>query len=461
MCSVLLVGKGKCNDRPFAYHTELELEITKLTNLGVGLGRIRLETAAPPATPKGEDHGEGWVVMVPFALPGERVRARVFRNHRNYSEADLLEVLRPSPDRVAPRCPLFGRCGGCQYQHLTYPAQLEWKRRQVAELLEHLAGLAGFPVAPVVGSPREYHYRTKITPHFAAPRRADRSGYTAAGAELAADTGPSSAAGFPIGFLRQGTRFDLVDVPQCPIATEAINARLTTLRAEIRARAGSFRRGATLLLREAGGCVTTDYDAVITEEIAQDTPLAVARTLRLRFLARDFFQNNPFLLPAFTRHVREQAASGGARFLVDAYCGSGLFALSAAPAFARVAGIEISASSVHFARENAAANGLANTAFLAGEAAAIFAGLDPVFQPAETAVIIDPPRKGCDGRFLQQLLAFAPRTVVYVSCDPATQMRDLRSFLTGGYALTMAQPFDLFPQTRHLECVLTLQRPAP
>ncbi|MBM3852838.1 MAG: class I SAM-dependent RNA methyltransferase, partial [Verrucomicrobia bacterium] len=416
------VGKGKFNDRPFAYHTELELEITKLTNLGVGLGRIRLEaTAASPssAISAGTSPGDGWVVMVPFALPGERVRARVFRNHRNFSEADLLEVLRPAPERIAPRCPLFGCCGGCQYQQFAYPAQLEWKRRQVVELLEHLAGLAGFPVAPVIGSPREYHYRTKITPHFAAPRRADRPGRAASGASLAAAAAaPASAEDFSIGFLRQGTRFDLVDVPHCPIATEAINTRLATLRAEIRARADSFRRGATLLLREAGGRVTTDYDAVITEEIAQDTPPAPARTLRLRFLARDFFQNNPFLLPAFTRHVREQAAAGGARFLVDAYCGSGLFALTAAPAFARVAGIEISASSVHFARENAAANGLANATFLAGDAAAIFAGLDPTFRPAETAVVIDPPRKGCDERFLHQLLAFAPRTVVYVSCDP-------------------------------------------
>jgi tRNA/tmRNA/rRNA uracil-C5-methylase (TrmA/RlmC/RlmD family) len=205
--------------------------------------------------------------------------------------------------------------------------------------------------------------------------------------------------------------------------------------------------------------VTTDHEAVITEEITDAGPRP-GGPLRLRFLARDFFQNNPFLLPAFTRHVREQAASGGARFLVDTYCGSGLFALSAAPGFERVAGIEISESSVRFARENADANGITNATFSAGDAAAIFAGLDPVFAPADTAVVIDPPRKGCDEAFLKQLLAFGPRTVVYVSCDPATQMRDLRHFLAAGYMLAAAQPFDLFPQTRHLECVLTLRRGA-
>ncbi len=415
------VGKKKpFNDRPFPYHAELELEITTLTNLGSGLGRVEL-----PGEP-----GSRWVVMVPFTLPGERVRARVFRNHRNFSEADLVEVLTPAPERVEPRCPLFGRCGGCQYQHLAYASQLEWKRRQVAELLQHMAGVADYPVAPVVGSPREYHYRSKITPHFNPPRGEEP---------------------VPIGFLRQGTRFDVVDVPQCPIATEAINARLGAVRADVHARQAGFTRAATLLLREAGGEVTTDHDAVITETVGD---------LRLRFLARDFFQNNPFILPAFTGYVRAQAAASGARFLVDAYCGSGLFALSAAPAFARVAGIEISESSIRFARENAAANGITNTTFEAGDAGAIFAGLArhaPDFAAAETAVIIDPPRKGCDESFLQQLFAYGPRTVVYVSCDPATQMRDLKGFLAAGYTLTAAQPFDLFPQTRHLECVLTLR----
>jgi tRNA/tmRNA/rRNA uracil-C5-methylase (TrmA/RlmC/RlmD family) len=443
-----VVKRKKFNDQPFAYHAEIELEITTLTNLGAGLGRVHLPHSAAaesPAPDAGapEDRRGGWVVLVPFTLPGERVRARVFRNHKNFSEADLVEVLTPSPDRVPPRCDLFGRCGGCQYQHLAYRAQLEWKRRQVAELLQHMAGIADFPVAAVVGSPREFFYRSKITPHFNPPRL-NREGQGSAG-----DEGPASPP-IPIGFLRQGTRFDIVDVPQCPIATAAINERLTAVRARVHAQQATYQRSATLLLREAGGEVTTDYDAVITETVGD---------VKLRFLARDFFQNNPFILPAFSRYVRDQAAATGARFLVDAYCGSGLFALTAAPAFTRVAGVEISESSVRFARENAAANGIANATFSAGDAAAIFAGLDPAFAAADTAVIIDPPRKGCDESFLRQLFAFGPRAVVYVSCDPATQMRDLKSFLAAGYALTAAQPFDLFPQTRHLECVLTLQRP--
>jgi tRNA/tmRNA/rRNA uracil-C5-methylase (TrmA/RlmC/RlmD family) len=500
------VGKRKrFNDHPFAYHEEIELEIATLTNLGSGLGRVPLPAAA--TAPTGSDatvpaaREGGWVVMVPFTLPGERVRVRVFRNHKNYSEADLVEVLTPSPDRVAPSCPLFGRCGGCQYQHLSYPAQLEWKRRQVEELLLHMAGIQ-FSVAPVIPSPREFGYRSKITPHFAAPRPApDRAGseFWVQGSGLedgSSSPAPSQPSGtepqvpgsqpktqnpeiktqnseprtqnselrtphpFPIGFLRQGTRFDLVDVPRCPIATDAINEKLGEVRARVRARAAEYTRGATLLLREASGVVTTDYDAIITETIDDPArPGSSAAPLKLHFLARDFFQNNPFILPAFTRYVREQAAASGARYLVDAYCGSGLFALSAAPAFEQVAGIEISESSIRFARENAAANGITNATFQAGDAAAIFAGL--TFSAADTAVIIDPPRKGCDEAFLAQLFAYGPRAVVYVSCDPATQMRDLKSFLAAGYEVTAAQPFDLFPQTRHLECVLTLRRGNP
>ncbi len=450
------VGKNKFNDHPFAYHQEIELEISTLTNLGSGLGRVALPesqisdlksetTSQPPAS------AGGWVVMVPFTLPGERVRVRIFRNQKNFSEADLIAVLTPSPQRVAARCSLFGRCGGCQYQHLAYAEQLLWKQRQVGELLKYMAGVE-FPVNPVIASPREYGYRSKLTPHFAAPRQNAGTSNLKSQISDAVATTPES----PIGFLRAGNRFELVDVPECPIATPEINAQLTEVRAKTRQRLaeGFYKRDATLLLRHAAEGVTTDYDAIITEEIASQSP---SPALRLRFLARDFFQNNPFILPAFTGYVREQASAGPARFLVDAYCGSGLFALSSAPAFERVTGIEISESSVRFARENAAANGIANAEFRAGDAAAIFAGL--TFPAAETAVIIDPPRKGCDESFLTQLFAFAPHTVVYVSCDPATQMRDLKAFLAAGYTLAAVQPFDLFPQTRHLECVITLHRP--
>ena len=465
MCFVCSVGKKKFNDQPFPYRTEIELEISTLTNLGVGLGRVTLPGIENPES-KIENSGK-WVVMVPFTLPGEKVRARVYRNHKNFSEADLITVLTPSPNRVSPHCPLFGTCGGCQYQHLSYAEQLKWKRQQVEEVLKYMAGVE-FPVSPVIASPREFGYRSKITPHFSAqPRRKE---VPRTKDQVSGGTPASNTPDYPIGFLKQGSRFDLIDVPQCPIATPEINAKLPEVRAKTQQRlaAGEYKRDATLLLRHAQEGVVTDYDAVIHEVIdvagvssgsrlsALNSQRGATPPLRLHFLARDFFQNNPFILPAFTRYVREQAAGSGARFLVDAYCGSGLFALTAAPAFEKVAGIELSASSIKFATENAQANGITNATFQAGDAAQIFAGL--TFPPAETAVVIDPPRKGCDESFLHQLFNYGPRAVVYVSCDPATQMRDLKGFLAAGYKLTAVQPFDLFPQTRHLECVITLVR---
>jgi tRNA/tmRNA/rRNA uracil-C5-methylase (TrmA/RlmC/RlmD family) len=394
-------------DGPFAYHQEIEVRIDSLSNEGAGVARV-----------------DGWVVFIPFALPGEQVRARVFRNHARHSEADLVEVLVPVPERVAPECPLFGTCGGCQYQQLAYPAQLEWKRRQVAELLRHLAGVE-FPVDPVVPSPRWYGYRSKITPHFQKPRGGDPG---------------------PIGFLKCGRRFDLVDVPACPIAMEEINATLPALRAQVRRDQGTRKRGATLLLRASCRGVATEPGELAGE---------VVEGIHFEFLAGDFFQNNPFILPAFTAHVRTEAAAGGLPRLADAYCGSGLFALTAARAFQEVAGIEVSASAVERARANARRNGIENARFETGDASALFAGLD--WPGAGCAVIIDPPRRGTDAAFLAQLFAFAPRRVVYVSCNPATQMRDLQAFLAAGYQLRRVQPFDLFPQTKHLECVMTLE----
>jgi tRNA/tmRNA/rRNA uracil-C5-methylase (TrmA/RlmC/RlmD family) len=394
---------------PYEYHDELELEIDSLTNLGKGVGRDR-----------------DWVVFVAHALPGERVRARVFRNASNHSEADLVEVLRPSPDRVEPVCPLFGECGGCQYQNLSYPAQLEWKRGQVAELLRRMAGI-DFPVEAPVPSPLLYGYRSKITPHFQKPEQG-RIG--------------------PIGFLREGRKQQVLDVPRCPIASDSINRALENLRREVRANARGYKKGATLLLRDSlDGRVLTDPTEMCEERVGE---------LVFAFHAGEFFQNNPSILPEFTGHVRREAlGDGSVTHLVDAYCGSGLFCLTAASAFVEAVGIEISESSIDWARRNAERNGIANCRFVQGDASAIFEGV--AFPPDRTAVVIDPPRKGSSEEFLAQLLAFGPRRVVYVSCDPATQIRDLAR-LGESYALVRLQPFDLFPQTRHLECVATLER---
>ena len=393
---------------PFDYHQEVELTVEGLTNLGMGLGRV-----------------DGWVVMVPFVIPGEKVRARIFRNFTNYSDADLVEVLEPSPDRVQPKCSLYTTCGGCQYQHISYERQLGEKTRQVEALLQKL-GAIEHPVEPAIGSPEVYHYRSKITPHY---------------------NRPANDGSQPIGFLRYGRRNQIVDVEQCPIATEAINQALPEVREEARRAGGKKRRqrGGTILLRDVVEGIITDPQAIVSERVGD---------LTFQFKVGEFFQNNPFILPKMVEYVASEASAQGARYLVDAYCGVGLFALSTAPSFEQVAGVEISQQSVLWAQANAKISGIDNARFLIGKAEAIFNGLK--FPAAETAMVIDPPRKGCDESFRQQLLEYRPQRVVYVSCDPATQARDLKEFVAGGYTITRIQPFDLFPHTRHIENVVSL-----
>jgi 23S rRNA (uracil1939-C5)-methyltransferase/tRNA (uracil-5-)-methyltransferase len=178
--------------------------------------------------------------------------------------------------------------------------------------------------------------------------------------------------------------------------------------------------------------------------------------LSLQFLAGDFFQNNPFLLPRLVAHVVDEAAASGARFLVDAYCGSGLLGLAAAPRFERVLGVEVSDSAVKWARANAERNRRDNCDFIAADASTVFAAVP--FPAADTAVVVDPPRKGCGDDFLRQLAGFAPRAIVYVSCNPETQARDVAVLGAAGYACARALPFDMFPQTRHVEVVATLAK---
>ncbi|WOO40785.1 class I SAM-dependent RNA methyltransferase [Rubellicoccus peritrichatus] len=392
---------------PFEYHQEIELRIDSLTNLGIGLGRI-----------------DGWVVMVPFALPGELIKAKVYRNRPNYSDADLVEVLEPASERIEPVCKLFGECGGCQYQHMSYDAQLAWKKQQVTEGLERIGGIK-VEVHDPIGSPKQFGYRSKLTPHY--PKRTPGE--------------------FPIGFHRVGTRSQMIDVYNCPIATDEINEALPEARNRVRNEKGK-KKGGTLLMRHTLEGVTSKHSDIVSEKVGD---------LVINFNAGDFFQNNPFALPELVRYVLAEASNSKTTSLVDAYCGSGLFALSAASHFDQVAGVEVSQRAIEWARANAAANHMENVRFIAGQAEAIFEGLE--FDGSSTAMIIDPPRSGCDEAFIRQLIDFAPVRLVYVSCDPATQARDLKMLTEdGGYKILKVQPFDLFPQTRHIENVVTLDK---
>jgi tRNA/tmRNA/rRNA uracil-C5-methylase (TrmA/RlmC/RlmD family) len=391
---------------PFTYHQEIDLRIDSLTNLGAGVGRV-----------------DGWVVFVPYALPGELVKTRIFRNDKNHSQGDLVEVLEKSPDRVEPGCPLFGTCGGCQYQHLSYEKQLAWKTRQILELLKHMAGEER-EVNFCESSGQIWNYRSKITPHFEKP---------------------VDGVVKEIGFLKVGRRNELLDVENCPIAMKEINDALPEVHADIRANGRSFRRGATILLRATEGRVERDARATARETVGG---------VKFDFQAGEFFQNNPFILSKFTGYVGEKALAGGAKYLVDAYCGAGLFGLCLADRFEKVMGVEVNEAGASWAKRNVSLNGFRNVSILQADAEEIFAVIDT--PPEETAVVIDPPRKGSTPEFLAQLVAYGPQRIIYVSCDPATQIRDYKILRETGYVLEEVQPFDLFPHTRHVESVMVL-----
>ena len=390
---------------PFAYHEELELDIQTLTNEGRGIG-----------------HLDGWTIMVPFVIPGEHVRVRIFKNHKNYSEADLVSVITPSPYRVSPPCPLFGKCGGCQYQHIIYSEQLKWKRQQVIDCYERIGKLHA-EVKPLIASTKIYGYRTKLTPHF------ERHG-----------------ANCPIGFLMHGSRRNIVDVQQCPIASSAINETLKEVRDGIPA---SQRHG-TLLLREDDHGVTTDFNAICSTTI---------HGLTFKFPAGSFFQNNPYILKTifeFLEKFIEQHPQ--IHFLVDTYCGVGVFGIALAKYVEKFIGIEIDEKSIVLARDNMRQNNVNNGCFIAGDAQLLFKDIS--FEPDSTLLIMDPPRKGTDEVFLQQLISFSPKYIAYISCAPDTQARDLNRLctLSNGYQLVHVQPFDMFPQTKHMECIAILER---
>ncbi|KAG0054868.1 tRNA(m5U54)methyltransferase [Gryganskiella cystojenkinii] len=462
---------------PFQNFEELEVTIGSIAQSGEGLALL-------------PDRGDGWVVVVPFVIVGEKVKAKVYRHNWGYSHADLVEVIEPAANRIEKKdilCKYFGTCAGCQLQHISYADQMVFKRNVVENAFKNYAGkyFASLPpVDPVSGSPIQSHYRTKITPHFDAPNPKHVSAGTAQPVQ--------------IGFLKAGQR-RVMDIEDCPIATPIVNEGMKKMRTEVQQNIATYKKGATMLLRESNPVVpgtesdpvpqttkicVTDHKANITEWVGK---------YRFDYPAGSFFQNNNAILPSLIGYVQQQlhlplsssstssteSASTEAsptmsssttinheiNYLVDAYCGSGLFGITCHEGFKKVLGVEISAASISCATNNLVLNKLSTdtTAFHLDDADKIFAHID--FPSAETALIIDPPRKGCSDEFLDQMVAFLPARVVYVSCNVQSQARDLQGLLDRcaakglpGYKVEAIRGFDLFPQTRHIEGVMTLTR---
>ncbi|KAJ6592841.1 S-adenosyl-L-methionine-dependent methyltransferase [Mycena capillaripes] len=460
--------EGTDRQSPFEYHQELEMQVVAFCSTGSALA-----TTAESSRP--------WVVVVPFALPGETVRVRVYRNARLHSFADLIEVITPNTelrDDSRAQCKYFGTCAGCQYQMLSYEKQLDLKRDVVVKAYKNYSDLPSTAMPTIestMPSPKQYNYRTKITPHFEAPTKKQRHD----------PNNPKDNTErpdwFTIGFNRVGTH-KVMDIEDCPIATPIIRETLPAVRANAVKNLYTYQRGVSLILRDSlpPASATTGDSAVDTLSDELETHVCITDhrgSVRERvgqwifeYPNGSFFQNNNSVLPSLTDYVKSRIfaePAGGPRptHLVDAYCGAGLFAISLSPDFTTVAGVELSAESIRAATHNASLNGIPprKITFRAGDATDIFRSVGD-FPARETVIVIDPPRKGCDEPFIRQLLAFRARTVVYVSCNVHTQARDVGMIVKasgedgkGRYVLESLRGFDLFPQTAHVESVAVLR----
>lgn len=346
-----------------------------------------------------------FVVFVPFVLVGEVVEAEITEVKKRFARARLLRVVTTSPHRVGPACPYFTDCGGCQYQHIDYPAQLQLKHKQICDLFERIGGFASSVIAPVVPCPQPYGYRNRI---------------------MIRSQWDKFKQGLNIGFIRADNRL-VVDIEECKISEPAINEQIRHLRAH-----PPPKGGIKVVLRIAPD----------GWEVPRDS----------------FFQNNFFLLPKLVETARDRLRAGGARFLLDVYCGVGFFSVELADLVESFAGVELDQLAVRAACKNAQARGIRNGEFLSARAEDALPALMERFPAAETSVLIDPPRTGCLPDSLALLRQMRPRQIIYVSCHPATMARDLNILCSEGvFNLTHVVPLDMFPQTAHVECVADLR----
>jgi tRNA/tmRNA/rRNA uracil-C5-methylase (TrmA/RlmC/RlmD family) len=348
---------------------------------------------------------EGFVVFVPFVALGEVVEAEVMEAKKHYARARLLRVVTPAAERVEPLCPYFGQCGGCQYQHLAYPTQLQLKRQQIGALFRHIAKLEEQVITPVVPCPQPYGYRNRIM---------IRSQWDKIKQSL------------NIGFIRADSRL-VVDLEECKIAESALNEQIRHVRAH-----PPPKGGIKVVLRIAPEGWEVPLDS--------------------------FFQNNFFLLPELVRVVRERLQAAGSTHLLDIYCGVGFFSIELANAVQSFIGVEYDRMAIQAAQRNAAARGCANGRFVAGAAEDLLPELLAQSPADKVTVLLDPPRKGCHRSMLDLLLRVRPAQVIYVSCHPATMARDLNVLCaTGVFEVAQVVPLDMFPQTQHVECVADIR----
>ncbi len=431
---------------------ELDLEIDSLAQGGRGVARR-----------------EGYVVFVSGGLPGDRVRARVGKAKRNHAEATAVEVLRPSPDRLADTCLHGGEaCPGAPWQGLPYERQLAEKERLLEEALRRIGGLDGFDQRPIVPARERWRYRNKLEYSF----------------------GESDEGETLLGFHRRGSWEEVVDVDDCMLASRPSNEARNAVRAWARAeglnawdprshtgvlrnlvvrdsaRSGqaqtrlvtspaSFSRPPVDLhtVIEGPGSGTDGPTGVLGEEYLEE----VIRRLRFRVAHPAFLQTNTEMAETLYGLAIEAAGLTGGERVFDLFCGIGTISLCLAAHASEVWGIELGEAAVADAEHNARRNDISNARFVATDARL---GLRPLLEEAgkPDVVVVDPPRAGLSKKVVRRLIECEARRIVYVSCNPTTLAPNAAQLAEAGYALRRVTPVDMFPQTPHVECVALLER---
>lgn len=458
------------------------------------LENVTIEACA--AEGKALTHWDGAVVFVPFAVPGDIVNIRVTRKHHNYYEGFVAKIVQPSPDRVEPFCQHFGTCGGCKWQPLPYHLQLEAKRQQVEDQLVRLGHLKVPEIRPTLPSDKTIYYRNKLEFTYSSKRWFEWG--------VDPETVPPEervGLGFHVGKL-----FDKVlDIKRCYLQKDPSNdIRLFCKEYavshgleffNIRENKGFIRnmfirttdtgdlmviicffyenrkaREAMLdAIAEAFPQITSLYYVInrkLNDSIGdqdcilykgEETIREMMEGLTFRIGAKSFYQTNSGQALKLYTVAREFAELTGNEIVYDLYTGTGTIAQFVSGKAAKVIGIEYVPEAIEDAKANAAANGITNCEFFAGDMKDV---LDARFieehgQP--DVIILDPPRAGIHPDVAKVILEAAPERIVYVSCNPASQARDL-AILCEKYEITAVQPVDMFPHTQHVENVCALRR---
>jgi 23S rRNA (uracil1939-C5)-methyltransferase len=382
---------------------------------------VRVERILPGGV--GLAHAEGQTLFVSLAAPGDLARVRVDSTRGRAAFATIVEVLEPSDVRAEPPCPYFGRCGGCDFQQLTYEAQLAAKAEIIRDCLRRVAHAEPPNEIEVVPSPEVWRYRSRARWQHDAVRR-------------------------HLGYYERGSH-RVCDVAECPVAAPPVAERLVRLRG--RMSEGSLPQAAEFEAVAGDEGVALEPTVEPGDEREQVRRIGVET---YRFDAGCFFQINHALLEPLVAEGLRDTTEGGDTAL-DLYSGVGLFTLPLARRFKRVVAVEGNAAAARYARRNLADATLSNARVETSAVGDWLAHNSSELGRADF-VLLDPPRAGAEPEAVRGIISLKPTHISYVSCDPATLARDLRLLLDAGYRLHTLRAFDMFPQTHHVETVVHL-----